>query len=388
MKLALQKKTKIVATISDIRCEVDFLKELYETGMNVVRVNTAHQTTESSLKILENVRKVSDKIGILVDTKGPEIRTTPMADGKGFDVRTGDTIKVAGNPEAFSSSEMLYMNYAGFVKDVNIGNSILIDDGELKFTVIEKTEEYLTCRAENGGTVKGKKTVNVPAVPMTLPSLSKRDVEYINWAIDNNIDFIAHSFVRSKEDALAVQQIISERKSSIKLIAKIENQQGVDNIEEILEHVYGIMVARGDLGVEIEAEKIPGIQKMLIEKAQLYEKPVIIATQMLHTMIEHPRPTRAEVTDVANAIYQRTDAIMLSGETAYGAYPVEAVRTMTKVAIETEHLLKPHTGQKHTGLKDKVAVSIAKSAVQISEELPIKAFITDSYYGQIGRAHV
>ncbi len=385
MKLALQKKTKIVATISDKSCDVAFLQELYETGMNVVRINTAHQTPETSMKIVENVRKVSTKIGILVDTKGPEMRTTKMADDKGVEIATGAKLKLAGNPDALSSSEVLYVNFLNFVKEVPVGSSILIDDGDIQLKVLERQDEYLICEAQNGGVIKGRKTVNVPNVAINLPSVTKRDVEYISWAVDNNIDFIAHSFVRTKEDVLAVQKILDERKSHIKIIAKIENRQGVENIDEILDVAYGIMVARGDLGVEVEFEELPGIQRMLIEKSQACEKPVIIATQMLHSMIEHPRPTRAEVTDVANAIYQRTDAIMLSGETAGGKYPVEAVRTMSRIAIEVEKDLLPYKGKTHHSMKDKVAITLAKSAVQASREVPIRAFVTDSYSGRAPR---
>ncbi|MDR1342181.1 MAG: pyruvate kinase [Prevotellaceae bacterium] len=385
MKLALQKKTKIVATISDHKCDVEFLQNLYETGMNVVRINTAHQTPSSSMKIVENVRKVSTKIGLLVDTKGPEIRTTAMAGEAGFKVATGDTVKMMGDPNALSHREALYVSYAGFVGDVPLGTSVLIDDGDLQLKVVDKKPDFLLCEAQNSGTIKGRKTVNVPGAAIHLPSLSSRDVEYITWAVDNNIDFIAHSFVRTKDDVLAVQKLLNERKSRIKIIAKIENRQGVENIDEILNCSYGIMVARGDLGVEVEFEEIPGIQKMLIEKCQACGKPVIIATQMLHSMIEHPRPTRAEITDVANAIYQRTDAIMLSGETAGGAYPVEAVRAMSKIAIAVEKDLQPYERQPNVGIQDKVAIVLSKSAVQASRELPIRALVTDTYSGHVPR---
>jgi pyruvate kinase len=386
MKLALQKKTKIVATISDKCCDADFLQELYETGMNVVRLNTAHLSPETCMKIVENVRRVSTKIGILLDTKGPEIRTTPTANDSGFEVATGDKLRITGNPNGTSSRELLCVNYADFVSGVPVGSFILIDDGDIQLKVLESTGDVLVCEAQNSGIIKGRKTVNLPNVALNLPALSQRDVEFIHWAVDNNIDFIAHSFVRSKEDVLAVQRILSERKSRIKIIAKIENRQGVDNIDEILEHAYGIMVARGDLGVEVEFEELPGIQKTLIEKCQSREKPVIIATQMLHSMIEHPRPTRAEVTDVANAIYQRSDAVMLSGETANGKYPMEAVRTMSKIAIEVEKNLQPCEDKPyHSSLKDKVAITLAKSAVQASHELPVRAFVTDTFSGRMPR---
>ena len=385
MKLALQKKTKIVATISDSSCGVEFLKELYETGMNVVRINTAHQTPESSLKIVENVRKVSNKIGILLDTKGPEIRTTKMLGDKPVEVAAGDKIKLAGNPGGVSSKDVIYVSYADLVRDIPAPSFILIDDGDIQLKVLEKADGCLICEAQNAGAILGRKTINIPNVAVNLPSVSARDAEYIHWAVDNGIDFIAHSFVRTKEDVLAVQKILDERQSRIKIIAKIENRQGVDNIDEILEQAYGIMVARGDLGVEVEFEELPGIQKMLIEKCQSREKPVIIATQMLHSMIAHPRPTRAEVTDVANAIYQRTDAIMLSGETASGQYPVEAVRTMSKIAIQVEKSLQPYEAKPHQNMKDQVAITLAKSLVRASHELPVRAFVTDTFSGRMPR---
>ncbi|MDR1225908.1 MAG: pyruvate kinase [Prevotellaceae bacterium] len=389
MKLGLQKKTKIVATISDINCEVEFMQSLYEAGMNVVRINTAHQTVESSQKIVDNIRKISTKIGILVDTKGPEIRTTAMVDEfkNGLAIAQGQTVKIGGSMEKLSDSSILYVNYNNFVADVPVGASILINDGELKLLVTDKSKDYLTCLAQNDTTLKGKKTVNVPDISMKLPSLNKKDVEYISWAIENNIDFVAHSFVRNKEDVMAVMNIINERKSHLKLISKIENQEGVDNIDEILENSYGIMIARGDLGVEIQAERIPGIQKTLVDKAARFGKPAIVATQMLHTMIDNPRPTRAEVTDVANAIYQRADAIMLSGETAFGKYPLEAVSMMTKIAIETEKHLKARSNNHLVReLNDHVAISMAKAAVQVSQEIEdTKAFITDSYSGRFPR---
>ena len=386
MKLALQKKTKIVATISDKRCDVAFLQQLYETGMNVVRINTAHQTPETSLGIIENVRKISTKIGILIDTKGPEIRITEMKNDQAVAVVTGDRVKMSGNPEVASGPEMLCTNYEDFVKEVPVGAFILIDDGDVQLQVVEKHDDYLLCEAKNDGKLKGRKTVNVPNVHMNLPPLTRRDVRFIHWAMDNGIDFIAHSFVRTKDDVLAVQKILDKRKSKIKIIAKIENRQGVENIDEILEHAYGIMVARGDLGVEVEMEELPGLQRMLIEKCLAREKPVIIATQMLHSMIEHPRPTRAEVTDVANAIYQRTDAIMLSGETAGGKYPIESVRTMSKIAIQIEKDLPPAKERvRHEVRSGRLASTLAKSAVQVSRELPIRAFITDSYSGRLPR---
>jgi pyruvate kinase len=324
------KHTKIVATISDKRCEVEFLDSLYKAGMNVVRLNTAHMMEEGLAKVVNNVRAVSDRIGILMDTKGPEIRTTILKEAIAFQM--GDTIKMIGNPDAETTRECIYVSYKNFVHDLHIGDDVLIDDGELELKVIEKQTDYLVCEILNDASLGSRKSVNVPGVRIKLPSLTERDRLNIQWAIENNLDFIAHSFVRTKQDVLDIQRILDEQNSPIKIIAKIENQEGVDNIDEILDVTYGIMIARGDLGIEIPAEKIPGIQRVLIRKCVEAKKPVIVATQMLHSMIQNPRPTRAEVTDIANAIYYRTDALMLSGETAYGKYPLEAVQTMTKLA--------------------------------------------------------
>jgi pyruvate kinase len=329
----MPKSTKIVATISDKRCDVDFIRELYIEGMNVVRMNSAHLEKEGFLKIINNVRAVSNHIAILMDTKGPEVRTT-IAENDGIEIKAGDVIKVVGNPDITSTYECIAVNYPFFVRDLQVGDDILFDDGEIDLKVESKTDDYLLCKAMNDGSLGSRKSVNVPGVRINLPSLTERDKRNILFAIENNIDFIAHSFVRNKQDLLDIQSILDEHNSPIKIISKIENQEGVDNIDEILQYTYGVMIARGDLGIEVAQEKIPGIQRRLIRKCVKAQKPVIVATQMLHTMIKNPRPTRAEVTDIANAIYYRTDALMLSGETAYGKYPVEAVRTMASIAAK------------------------------------------------------
>lgn len=380
-----KKKTKIVATVSDRRCEPDFLRELYECGMNVARINTAHVTTDSAKNVVDNVRKIADDIAVLIDTKGPEMRTTSMINDEGFEVKAGHIIIISGDKDKPSSEERLYVNYLNFVRDVPLDAVILIDDGEIGLKVNDKTEEYLLCEVMNDGKIKGRKSVNVPGVHVKLPSLTPKDIDFINWAVDNEVDFIAHSFVRNKQDVLDIQKILDERKSRIKIIAKIENRQGVDNIDDILNHVYGIMVARGDLGVEIAAEKIPGIQRLLLKKCREHKKPVIIATQMLHSMIEHPRPTRAEVSDVANAIYQHTDAIMLSGETANGNYPVEALTTMAKIAVEIEKQLEAEPNINLLRVTQPITAILARAAVEASTRLPIKAIVVDTISGRTGR---
>jgi pyruvate kinase len=379
----MEKKTKIVATISDMRCDVEFINKLYDAGMNIVRLNTAHQSQEDTLKVIQNVRKVSDKIALMLDTKGPEIRTN-KSDYK-IDLKRGDRIKIKGDAQRPSTPECIYVSHNNFVKEIPDGSKILIDDGELELLVLSKGPDELLCEATNDGLIKPRKSINVPNVSFTLPALSDKDREYILFAIEQNLDFIAHSFVRNKEDVIEIQRILDEKKSRIKIIAKIENQEGVDNIEEILQYVYGIMVARGDLAIEIPYEKIPGIQKKIIDKCIETRKPVIVATQMLHSMINNPRPTRAEVTDIANAIYSKTDAIMLSGETAYGDYPVEAVETMSRIACEVEKSRGDFHKVPLVVLSSKTSAYLSRSAVEASIKLDASYIIADTTTGRTMR---
>lgn len=376
------KHTKIVATISDQRCDIPFLTSLYEAGMNVVRINTAHQDVEGSLKVMRNIRQVSESIAILIDTKGPEIRTTVTRDP--IEVKIGDVYVFIGDPDRPTVPGFVSVNYSGFVNDVSVGNRILIDDGDLAFLIIEKKADQIIAKAENDGWIKSRKSINLPGVSLNLPSLSEKDKAYIEFATRHDVAFIAHSFVRRKEDVLAIKQILGLNKSKVKIIAKIENQEGVDNIEEILDHAYGVMIARGDLGIEIPGEKIPVIQRKIINICLRRKRPVIVATQLLHSMIENPRPTRAEISDIANAIYSHTDAIMLSGETAYGKYPVEAVQMMKKVAHEVESE-KERREFSISSINNEIAAFLANSAYQASLELPIKAVIVDSQTGRTAR---
>lgn len=381
----LLKQTKIVATISDKRCEVDFIRQLFEAGMNVVRLNTAHLDFDGLDKLIGNVRAVSNRIGILMDTKGPEVRTTVLAEPIAF--HTGERVQVVGDPSRETTRECIAVSYPDFVRDVHVGGRVLIDDGDLELLVVEKTADALVCEVQNEATLGSRKSVNVPGVRINLPSLTERDRRNIDYAIRQDIDFIAHSFVRNKQDVLDIREILDAQGSDIKIIAKIENQEGVDNIDEILEVADGVMIARGDLGIEVPQERIPGIQRILIRKCILAKKPVIVATQMLHTMINNPRPTRAEVTDIANAIYYRTDALMLSGETAYGKYPVEAVKTMTKIAAQAEKDKLPDNDIHIPLDKDSndVTAFLAKQAVKATTKLRIRAIITDSYSGRTAR---
>lgn len=379
----MPKNTKIVATISSLNCSESFIRRLYEAGMNVVRLNTAHMSHEDALLVINNTRKVSNKIAILLDTKGPEIRTCDAVEP--LTVKFGDTVRIKGAPGELSHDDVICVSHKDFVRDVPEGSSILIDDGDIALAVIGKDDEYLTCSVENDGSIKARKSINIPAVHVTLPALSEKDKGFIRFAADNDLDFIAHSFVRNKEDVLAVQQILDEKKSPIKIIAKIENHEGVVNIDEILDYAYGVMIARGDLAVEIPTEQIPLIQKRLIRKCIEKRRPVIVATQMLHSMIDSPRPTRAEVSDVANACLDRADALMLSGETANGKYPELAVRIMTKIIKEVEgkngNYMDVPYGDQH-----KITAYLAKAAVKAALRLNTKAIVADSVTGKSIRA--
>lgn len=379
----MEKLTKIVATISDRNCDSDFICALYEEGMDVVRINTAHQTPDQTIKIIENVRSVSVRIPFMVDTKGPEVRTN--ASDEDAIVLKGQMIRVEGHLDKPSTKDCIYVNYPDFVKHMEPDKQIMIDDGDIALRVIEKHDHHLICRVENSGTIKGRKSVNLPGTAITLPSLNSKDIEYIHFAIKNKLDFIAHSFVRNKEDLLEIQKILDEHGSPIKLIAKIENQQGVDNIDEILDHCYGIMIARGDLAIEVPAERIPGIQASLIKKCIRRKKAVIIATQMLHSMIQNPRPTRAEVSDIANAVFNGTDAVMLSGETAFGKYPLESLKMMTRTVREAEKSRSFNIDSNVLPHDNYISVFLSKTAVRTISKLNTKAIITDTDTGKTAR---
>lgn len=352
--------------------------------MNVVRMNSAHLDYDGFKRIVENTRLADESLAVMMDTKGPEIRTTRTADGEPVEFHTGDMVEIIGDSEGVTSHDTIYMNYPDIAADVKPGNRFLIDDGEIAFTITDVKDGRISARAENEGRLGSRKSVNIPGVAIALPAVTERDRQNIGYAVDLGVDFIAHSFVRSAADVHAVQQILHSLGSKIKVIAKIENQEGVDNFDEILSASYGIMIARGDLGIEVAAERIPGIQLMMINKCIAAHKPVIVATQMLHSMIEHPRPTRAEVSDVAGAVYQRADAMMLSGETAYGKYPVEAVRTMANVAAEVE---RSQLSKMDVPLMADTRVTsfLARQAVVSEAKVGTKAILTDTYHGLTAR---
>ena len=386
-----EKKTKIVATLSDFRANEEFVRGLFEAGMDVVRINSAHVTEEGAAKIVEAVRRVNPAIPVILDTKGPEIRVTAVADeyGGAIGFQTGERVKVRGTADGeLSTRDTIYFNVATVVRDIAVGARLLIADGELELRVTDKTDEELMCEFVRGGTLRSRKSVNVPGMKIDLPSVTEKDRRFIEWAVKNDVDFIAHSFVRSAGDVHAVQEILDRYDSPIKIISKIENQQGIDNLDEIVEASYGVMVARGDLGVELPAEAIPNAQRRIVERCIAAKRPVIIATQMLYSMVKSPRPTRAEVSDVASAIYERVDAVMLSDETAMGDFPVESVETMARIAREIERdetHFKPMIDMDMVSVNHEITAQLARSAVRASTNLPIKYVVLDTKTGRTGR---
>ena len=335
------KKTKIVCTIGPASESPEILEQLIEAGMNVARLNFSHGDHEEHLVRIKRIREISEKlgqpVGIMLDTKGPEIRTHKMAEDV-VHITKGDTVRVSMK-EVSGTKEKFSVSYGHLIHDVEVGMQILLDDGliELQIKEIDFDNDEIVTTALNTGVLKDNKGVNVPGASLNLPGLTDKDRSDILFGLENGINFIAASFVRRTSDVLEIKEILEENNSlNVQIIPKIENQEGVDNLDEIISVSDGLMVARGDLGVEIPVEEVPIVQKQMIDKCRSAGKPVITATQMLDSMQQNPRPTRAEASDVANAIFDGTDAIMLSGETAAGSYPVEAVRTMSNIAVRTE----------------------------------------------------
>ncbi len=335
------RKTKIVCTIGPATEDVQILKELLLNGMNVARLNFSHGTHEEHVRRIKNIRQAAQETGIpvaiMLDTKGPEIRIGKLEHGQ-IQLERGDKI-VLTIREAVGNKEKIFVNYPGLPRDVSVGDNLLLDDGLIALKALEIRDEEIVCVVENGGILSERKKINLPGVQLNLPGLTEEDYKDLAFGVGAGIDFVAASFIRTAADVIAIRKILEELGSKADIIAKIENRQGVDNLAEIIQVADGIMVARGDLGVEIPAEEVPLVQKRLIAACNKAGKPVITATQMLDSMIRNPRPTRAEASDVANAILDGSDAIMLSGETASGKFPIEAVKTMARIAKRTEDSL-------------------------------------------------
>ncbi|MEF2899858.1 MAG: pyruvate kinase [Clostridia bacterium] len=383
------KKTKIVCTLGPVSQSEETLTKLIENGLNVCRFNFSHGSHEEHKERMDIVKKVRDElkkpVAILLDTKGPEIRTGNFADPEVF-LEEGSKFIIT-MADVIGNKEMCTVSYKGLAEDVVEGDTILIDDGLVGLKVENVVGEEIHCVVENSGIVKNHKGVNVPGVKINLPALTPKDISDIEFGITQGIDFIAASFVRKASDVLAIREVLENNNATdIQIISKIENQEGVDNLDEILQVSDGLMVARGDLGVEIPTEDIPIVQKQMIKKCNALGKPVITATQMLDSMIRNPRPTRAEVTDVANAIYDGTDAIMLSGETAAGKYPVEAVKVMAAIAKRIEETLDYDTILRSKGLNNtNVTDAISYATCTTAKSLTASGIVTSTSSGYTAR---
>lgn len=379
------RKTKIICTIGPASQSPEKIREMILAGMNVCRCNFSHGSYEEQKAKLINVVTISEELGIpvatLLDTKGPEIRLRNFAQGK-VELETGQKF-ILTTREVEGTKEIVSVTYKEIVKDVKRGSCILLDDGLIELAVEEVTDTDLICRVINAGPISNKKGVNLPGANLSMPFISEQDRSDILFGAEVGFDFIAASFVRCKEDILEVRKLLEEKKSPIKIIAKIENMQGIHNLDEILEVADGIMVARGDMGVEVPMEEVPVIQKMMIKKAVAAGKHVITATQMLESMTKNPRPTRAETTDVANAIYDGTTAIMLSGETASGKYPVEALKTMSKIAERTEKAIHYNERMKkqQSRIDQDITTAISHATCTTAANLKAAAIITVTMSG-------
>jgi pyruvate kinase len=322
-------KTKIVCTIGPATASVSAIKKLYNAGMNVARINCSHGDHAQYRRFIKNIRSVSNKIAIMLDTQGPEIRTGMVKEGT---VLKENNKFILTTKKIIGDDKKVYVTYKGLVHDVKKGDKILIDSGFLELKVLKKTKTDIVCKVMDGGPLGSRKGVNNPATLAKIPSFTSKDRDDLRFGMTHRIDFVAASFIRGPEDILKIKSFLKNH-HHIKVLAKIENAKAVENVDEIIKVSDGVMVARGDLGVELPEEKVPIIQKEIIKKCNLAGKPVVTATQMLVSMTKNPRPTRAEASDVANAILDGTDAIMLSEETAIGKYPAKAVATMTRIAI-------------------------------------------------------
>ena len=385
------KKTKVVCTMGPNTNDRELLKKLIENGMDVARFNFSHgdhEEQKSRMDLLKELRQeLNTNTAILLDTKGPEIRTGVLKGGKRIMLKAGEQFTLT-TEEIEGDESKVSITYEGLVQDVDAGRVILIDDGLIELKVVGKSQKEIFCEVINGGELGERKGVNVPNVAVRLPAITEKDKDDIRFGVEQGIDFIAASFVRNAECVLEIKAYLKELGAPyVPIIAKVENAEGIKNIDEIIRAADGVMVARGDLGVEIPAEEVPYLQKMIIQKCNMNFKTVITATQMLDSMMRNPRPTRAEVTDVANAVYDGTDAVMLSGETAQGKYPLEALQMMVHIIQNTEQHLDYEGMLEKTGghLKSGVSSAIGYSSVLAASNLNAKCIITPSVSGATAR---
>jgi pyruvate kinase len=384
------RKTKIICTLGPSTDEDNVLKELVLSGMDVARFNFSHADHEEHLGRLRKIEKLRDELNIpvatLLDTKGPEIRIGNFKDNSKIQLVEGQTF-ILTSKDIEGDETQVSISYPNLIYDIEIGTTILIDDGLIEMKVVDVTASDIICKVKNSGIISNKKGVNVPGIHLSMPFISDKDREDILFGIKHKYDFIAASFVRTAEDVKEIRKMLTKHNSQTKIIAKIENYHGVEHIDEIIEAADGIMIARGDMGVEIPYEEVPVLQKMIIKKVYNSAKQVITATQMLDSMIKNPRPTRAETTDVANAIYDGTSAIMLSGETAAGCYPVEALKTMVKIATRAEADIDY---QKRFRIQEiptnpDITDAISRATVTTAHDLNAKMILTVTTSGKTAR---
>ncbi len=381
----MKKFTKVICTIGPTCDSQEILQKLYNSGMNAARLNFSHGNHDYFKKIIMRIRKVSKEIAIIADLQGPEIRTGDVEGGRVI-LKDGQDL-IFTNKEILGDENKISIDY-GFLNKVGVGNKILIDDGLIFTTVVGKSDGELKAKVSNGGELGSKKSVSIIGYDVDLPFLSKKDFEDIDFSVEQNLDFIAVSFVRTKNEILEIRNILEKKKSHINIISKIEHPKGVENFKEILEVSDAVMVARGDLGVEVKPEKVPQIQRKIIQECRANAKPVIVATHMLESMISNPRPTRAEVSDVAQAVMQGADVIMLSSETAHGKYPVESVKMMSRIAREYDStvlfkVIKDFTEAKEYG--NNTSLFISNAAYHASRNLDVSAIIVPTNTGFTAR---
>jgi pyruvate kinase len=387
-------RTKIVATLGPASSSVETLLRLFEEGADICRLNFSHGELKDHENVLKNVReaaaKNADPIAILGDLGGPKIRLGKIADqdgAGGMPIAVGDALTIQRTP-ILGADKRISTNFARFVDEVRVGDRILVEDGMLKFVAIDKTDDEIVCTTTVGGILKSAKGVNLPNTPVSIPSITDRDWQCVDWAIEHELDFLAMSFVRRPDELLLLRQHLQNKLSTIDIIAKIEKGEAVQHIDAIIDASDGLMVARGDLGVEVDVAQVPIIQKQLVRKCQAAGKPVIVATQMLQSMIEQSSPTRAEVSDVANAIFDGTDAVMLSGETSVGRYPVATVHIMAHIAQVTEEYLDQVGSTIQPQVLDKtlaLSAAVARGVWQIITDLKVKLVAVWSQTGMTAR---
>ncbi|WP_410015019.1 pyruvate kinase PykF [Sodalis sp. C49] len=385
------KKTKIVCTIGPKTESKEMLSKLLNAGMNVMRLNFSHGDFEEHGNRITNLRAILQETGkkaaILLDTKGPEIRTMKLENGNDVSLTAGQTFTFTTDQTVVGTKERVAVTYPGFAKDLSVGNTVLVDDGLLGMEVIDVTDTTVVCKVLNNGDLGENKGVNLPGVSIALPALAEKDKGDLIFGCEQGVDFIAASFIRKRSDVLEIREHLKQHGGEhIQIISKIENQEGLNNFDEILEASDGIMVARGDLGVEIPVEEVIFAQKMMIEKCNRARKVVITATQMLDSMIKNPRPTRAEAGDVANAIIDGTDAVMLSGESAKGKYPLEAVTIMATICDRTDRVMPSRIDSINDSRKLRITEAVCRGAVETAEKLEAPLIVVATEGGKSAKA--